>query len=351
MTRSKLGRTVVGAVLSLLAVVLAVTWAPAAAPHSVSAGGDPVAVVEALIEEFNESAPTGDGAAIAAHFTEDGSATFLAAGEGSFGVFGRPAMEVAFSEEPDPEFSVIVVEIAAADDTVTGAVEFRDSSTVDAGIERAVANFTAVVADGQVASFDVVDDLSDPQTAELAEFVASQPDQGDEDEGPPSEDFVELPMTGDQAGGDSGAFVGDFGGGVAGVFVGIEPGPEGVRQPSGIHEGTCDDLGELAQQLAPVWEGAAGSLISRDFDHLLDEPHAIAVAASQDDITTVVACADIERVEEPAPTATPGVRLPETGSGVSSSGSGLGWLVIALAMAGLATIAAVGALRLRASRR
>jgi len=321
----------VGALAAALVMIGA--WGSGSGSEPARAQADPIAVVEALIEEFNGSLPTGDGAAIAAHFAEDGFVTFLEA-EGSFGIFGRPAMEIAFSEEPDPQFSVTTVEIAATDGQVTGTVEFVDSSTVEAGIERGVADFTALVVDGQVASLDLVDDLSDPQTAQLAEFLASQPDEGDE--GPPSEDFVELEMSGDQEGqGGLGSFEG-----VVFAFVEIEPGPEGVRQPSGIHEGTCADLGELAQQLAPVWNGAAGSIFSAELDDLLAEPHAIAVAASQDDTDTVVACADIERLE--APTGA----LPATGTG-GAGGSGAAWPIVALAAAGLAAIAAAGALRLR----
>jgi ketosteroid isomerase-like protein len=329
-------------VAPLVAVALLAAWAQAAAPQS-SAQEDPVAVVEALVEEFNDSLPTGDGAAIAAHFTEDGSFTAIDA-EGSFGIFGRPAMEIAFSDEPDPQFSVTLVEIAATDGQVTGTVEFRDSITIEAGIERGVTDFTALVVDGEVASLHLVDDLSDPQTAELAEFLASQPDEGDEDEGPPSDDFVELEMGGDQEGGGG---IGSFDEGVVGVFVGIEAGPEGVLQPSGIHEGTCDDLGDLAFRMAPVLDGEMGSLLSADFDDLLDEPHAIAVAASEDDTSTVVACADIERAPEPAPTATPGVSLPPTGNG--GSGRDGGWVLAALAAAGAAAVAA-GALLVRARR-
>jgi hypothetical protein len=321
------------------AVLMMGTWSSSGGPAA--AQEDPVAVVEALIAEFNDSLPTGDGAAIAAHFTDDGAVTFLDV-EGSFGIFGRPAMEIAFSDEPDSQFSVTVVEIAATDGQVTGTIEFRDSVTAEAGIERGISDFTALVVNGQVASLNVVDDLSDPQTAELAEFLASQPDEGDEDEGPPSEDFVEVRMTGDQEGGGG---LGSFEG-VVFAFVGIEPGPEGVLQPAGIHEGTCDDLGDLAQQLAPVWNGEAGSIFSAELDDLLAEPHAIAVAASQDDTSTVVACADIERQEEPEPTATPGVTLPATGTG-SAGGSGVAWPVLALAVAGLAAIAATGALRTR----
>src|SRR3990172_651869 len=139
----KLSRIALGA-LALLAVVALGAWNRV--PRDATAQEDPVAVVQALIDEFNASLPTGDGAAIAAHFTEDGSVTFLDV-EGSFGIFGRPAMEAAFSEEPDPQFSVTVVEIAATGGQVTGSVEFRDSSTVEAGIERGISDFTAVVVD------------------------------------------------------------------------------------------------------------------------------------------------------------------------------------------------------------
>jgi ketosteroid isomerase-like protein len=324
------------------AVLMMGTWSPGSG--SAQAQEDPVAVAEALIAEFNDSLPAGDGAAIAAHFTEDGTVTFLDV-EGSFGIFGRPAMEIAFSDEPDSQFSLTATEITADGDTVTGTIEFRDSVTAEAGIERGLANFTAVVDGDLVASLDVVDDLSDPQTAELAEYLASQPDEGDDDDGPPPENFVELAMTGEQAGEaeEGGAFLGEFDAGVVGVFVGVMPGPEGVRQPSGIYEGTCDDLGDLAQQLASLWEGGAGSLISADFAGFLDEPHAVVVAASPDDPDTIVACGDIERA---AATATPGVTLPETGSGAGGA-DGSAWPVVALAAAGLAAIAATGALRLR----
>jgi len=313
--------------ITVLLAMLAVTLAGAIVAFggsTVSAQeSDPVAVVQALIEEFNQSGPTGDGAAIAAHFTEDGAVTFLEV-DGSFGVFGRAAMEIAFSEEPDGQFRVTVVEISATGGTVTGAGEFRDSGTVEAGIERGLFDFTAVVVDGKVASLDVVDDLSDPQTAQLAAFLASQPDEGGEDEAPPSEDFVELNMGGNQPGhAGAGSFEG-----VVFAFVEVDPGPEGLRQPSGIYEGTCDELGELAQRLAPVWNGTAGSIISADFDHLLDEPHAITVGDSPDNASVIVSCANLTR-------SAPGVGLPSTGTGGSSSND-LSWLIAALALVGVA---------------
>jgi ketosteroid isomerase-like protein len=355
-------RSFVGARAALLGVTAAVllmgTWGAGGVP--VQAQEDPVAAVQALIDEFDESGPTGDGAAIAAHFTEDGAFTILEV-DGSFGIFGRPAMTAAFSEEPDPDFSVTVVEISATGDTVTGTIEFQDRSTVEAGIERGLADFTAVVSGDLVASLDLVDNLSDPQTAQLAEYLASQqpPPEGGE-EGPPPEEFVELVMAGDQEGHAGVGREPFFGEGIFFAFIEVEPGPEGVRQPAGIHEGTCDNLDFEArpQKLAPVSVGglmrpppgeplmaSSGNLVSGDFDQLLAEPHAIAVFASEQDITTVVSCADIERAAAPAPTATTTApALPSTGAGGSDGGLPLA-LMLALAGAGLATLAGAGALR------
>ncbi|OGO51524.1 MAG: hypothetical protein A2148_01200 [Chloroflexi bacterium RBG_16_68_14] len=60
-----------------------------------------------------------------------------------------------------------------------------------------------------------------------------------------------------------------------------------------------------------------------------------------------------EAEEEPTPTATAGpagIKLPPTGTGGSGGGSTLGWVIAALAGAGLAGTAGLGALRLRARR-
>lgn len=326
------------AIAAMLAIVLAMgAWASHGTARPASAGGDPVAVVQGFIDAVNAT----DADAMVASFTEDGY--FADIGNESFGIFGQPALEVAFGDIGVEGISVTLTSSLVTGTTVTGTIEYSDNSTREAGVGRVIQPFTAEVVGGKIASLVLTYDTSDAETATYLEYAAAQPD---EDEGDEPADFVDVRLTGDQAGADSGAFVGDFGDGVAAVFVGIEPGPEGVWQPSGIHAGTCDDLGELAQPLAVVVDGGAGSFISMDYDHLLDEPHAIAVAASADDLT-VVACGNIEApAEEPtvAPTARPTVVLPNTGTGGGAAGSS--WLLVALVAAGAAGIAGFGALRM-----
>ncbi|MDZ4278858.1 MAG: hypothetical protein U1B78_06945, partial [Dehalococcoidia bacterium] len=282
---------------------------------------DPVAVVEALFAAFKEGVPTGDGAAIAALFTEDGFVTFVEGGE-SFGVFGRPAMEPVFSEEPDAEFQVTIVDIAASGGQVTGKAEVRDTAVIEAGFERRVADFVAVVEGGLVASFEVTDDLSDPETADYADFVASQPDEGEDGEVPP--DGVEVTMGGEQPGQ---AFLFPFSG-VTSSGLEIAAGPEGVLQPAGIHEGTCEAPGELVTRVAGALNGGSFSAFSVALDDLLASPHVLAVAASESDTETIVACGAIEQAAEPAPTQAPGAQLPTSGTGGAAGNDAPLWALL-----------------------
>ncbi len=330
---------------AMLAIVLAMgAWA-SHGTRSANAGGDPLAAVQGFIDAVNAA----DADAMVASFTEDGY--FADIDGGSFGLFGQPALEVGFGDIGVEGISVTTTSSMVSGTTVTGSIEFVDNIVRASGVQRVVQPFTAEVVGGKIASLVLTYDESDAQTATYLDYQAANEE---EDEGPDPAHSVEVRMTGHQTGDDSGGFVGDFGGGVVGVFVGIEPGPAGVWQPSGIHEGTCDDLGELAQRLAVVVDGGAGSFISMDYDHLLDEPHAIAVAAeapAEGEAPDVVACGNIERAAEPteaAPTATPRVVLPNTGSGSGAADSS--WLIVALVAAGAAGIAGMGALRLRARR-
>ena len=335
MRRNGFGRPA-RAVAALALVMVVAFWMLPTAGRPATAQEDPVAVVEAFVDALNAGIPAGEVPEAASFFAEDGSFTIIEAGGESFGIFGRSAIEFAFSQGPDPEFQLTIVEIAATDGQVTGRLEFRDSNTVEAGIERGVSNITAQVVDGRIASLNVVDDLSDPQTAQLAEFLRSQPE---EDEGPPPADFVVLDMAGEQEGH---TFLGSFES-VVFARIEIEAGPEGALQPSGIHEGTCEDLGELVSGFAPVLGGGSSSILSVTLNDLLMSDHVLAVAASEDDPQTIVSCGAIERAQEPMPT----VSAPTTGTGARSGGSTALAVAIGLAAAGGVLLSALGALRLR----
>ena len=87
-------------------------------------------------------------------------------------------------------------------------------------------------------------------------------------------------------------------------------------------------------------------------DATLGEPQAIGPAVQNGQIT----CSDVSppgpqptQDDEPSPTNTPVVAgLPPSGSGGSGGGSVLGWLIAASAIAGLAAITGLAALRQRA---
>lgn len=74
------------------------------------------------------------------------------------------------------------------------------------------------------------------------------------------------------------------------VAIEIDAGEEGVPQPAHIHEGSCQELGDVAYPLNPVEDGQSESTADVSMSELLAGEYAINVHLSEDDLETHVAC-------------------------------------------------------------
>jgi hypothetical protein len=75
------------------------------------------------------------------------------------------------------------------------------------------------------------------------------------------------------------------------ITAGLE---EGAVHPVHIHEGTCDDLGDVAYPLEDIVDGVSESEVDAELADLMDGNHAINVHLSEDEMNVNVACGDIE---------------------------------------------------------
>lgn len=74
------------------------------------------------------------------------------------------------------------------------------------------------------------------------------------------------------------------------VTIEIEPGEEGVAQPAHIHDGTCNDLGDVAFPLDDVVDGASESTVDISVSDLIAGEYAVNVHLSEDEIDVYVSC-------------------------------------------------------------
>lgn len=74
------------------------------------------------------------------------------------------------------------------------------------------------------------------------------------------------------------------------VSIEIEPGPEGQAQPVHIHEGTCNDLGDVAYPLEDVVDGVSESSADISISDLFAGEYAINVHLSADEMDSYVSC-------------------------------------------------------------
>jgi hypothetical protein len=310
-------------------IVLASIGLPRAADQA-SAEEDASAVVDAFGAAINAE----DGAAAAALFADDGQ--FMDINGGSLGVFGREALDYWFSQVGGTDATATEVSREVVSETeVHGVIEFTDTFVLDAGVDRIIQFYEAVVVEKRITSFIITYDERDEQTATYLEYISAPGSEL------PAEDQLEATMTGEVEGL---GYVLLFDGFAWTYFDGLEGGPADVWQPMALHEGTCADLGDVVTPLAPLVNGQESSLTSEDFAAIEDGDFAFVVHASEED-DTIVSCGEIARVEPPTPepTATEEpVSLPDTGTGASND-SGLVSLIAALAAAGaLGTLTAFG---------
>ncbi len=68
---------------------------------------------------------------------------------------------------------------------------------------------------------------------------------------------------------------------------------DGAVHPVHIHQGTCDDLGDVVHPLDNIEGGVSETTIDVELMDLLDGDHAVNVHLSEEEIDVRVACADI----------------------------------------------------------
>jgi hypothetical protein len=74
------------------------------------------------------------------------------------------------------------------------------------------------------------------------------------------------------------------------VSIEIDPGPDGEPQPVHIHEGSCQELGDVAYPLEDVVDGVSESTADVSMSELLPGEYAINVHLSEDQMDVHVAC-------------------------------------------------------------
>lgn len=335
--------------LSMAFAVLAALSIPGGTSAKVG-DEDPRAVLEA----FAAAISANDGAAAGTHFAEN--AVFLEfASDSSFGIFGRPALEAAFSDVED--ITVTVTNIVVSGDHVTATARLTDANSAAAGVERFLESIDATIEDGLITELTATYIEGDAQTSTYLEYLRSQ--EG-EDEGPPEGTTI-IPLGPGRDGSQEGSlFLFEGGPGVTGVGIEIEDGPDGVLQPAHLHDGDCPGVGAVASPLASVLGGFSFSFISVGLDEILAGNYAVNVHQSAEEVAVYVSCGEVQAAgAEPTPapsspvvpppaTPRPGIVAPSTGSGPKDGSAAFGWLTLVLAGAAAATGAAGLALRRKA---
>jgi Cu/Zn superoxide dismutase len=115
---------------------------------------------------------------------------------------------------------------------------------------------------------------------------------GDDDEAGSDTVTVELAAVGDSA--QTGTATLTAEGDQTNVVIEVAD-PVSDSQPAHIHDGTCDDLNpEPAFGLPNVADGRSEATVDEPLEELIDEPYAINLHMSDDDLTTYTSCGNIE---------------------------------------------------------
>jgi hypothetical protein len=208
-----------------------------------------------------------------------------------------------------------------------------------------------VTDEGLISRADFTYDLDDPQTVTYLEYLAAQPDDGDE---PPPPGLVTVALAPQPGGSQPGSAFIFTDEGVTLVALEIVPGPTGVLQPAHFHTGTCAAPGPIVQPLAFPLDGESFTILSAPMSELVDTGLIINVHKSVAEASVYVACGEVlsAAAPPPAPTAAPpppatptpatGIVAPSTGTGDSGGGGARGTHV--LLVAGMALVLGAGAL-------
>lgn len=315
-----------------------------------TSAADPEGVFRAFASALNN-----DDSAAAAALLDDDVTFFEPNGDGSFGIVGKAAfVSAALPDLAASGFKTTVRHAQVHGDTVTGRISPEDEFTHAAGVNRYLELFTVRVVDGRIASIDLLYDTGDTQTNTYLEYSRSQSDE--EDDGPPSGSFVELPLGPGAHGSQPGTvFVAEAGEGVSFVGVQVQPGHAGTQQPADLVSGSCGAPGEIVYPLAAVVDGGSFTIISASVDELLAQGLSVQVhqAGRTDRVNAcgavlAAAAAPAPPVPAPAPARTD-IKPPSTGTGPAPGGGLPSSLLAAVVAAGV--LAVLGGLGVRRSQR
>jgi Cu/Zn superoxide dismutase len=114
---------------------------------------------------------------------------------------------------------------------------------------------------------------------------------GGDDEESADEVTVELAAVGDS--GQTGTVTLTAEGDQTRVVIEVDE-PVSASQPAHIHEGTCDDLNPTPEHgLQNVDDGQSDTTVEASLEELQEEPYAINLHMSADDLETYTSCGDI----------------------------------------------------------
>ena len=183
--------------------------------------------------------------------------------------------------------------------TVTGSIEVEEDLLRAGGVQRFLGLTSVEVTNGKIREYRFTPDVSDPQTAGALAYM--QANSVTVNLGPGRD--------GDQSPGTA-VLLGVINDGT-GVYITIPPGPEGVRQPTHIHQGTCAHLGAVAFSLQDIGGGKSLNAIDASSGDLQTGNYAVAVQKSRDEPDVYMACGDIPAAAPAAPEVAPAPAVQE----------------------------------------
>jgi hypothetical protein len=157
----------VAILLAVAALLLMGGWR---IPAERSASAQPASDPAAVLRQFNDARARGDMAALRALFADD--AIFISPGT-CFPVacIGWPAIERELAYSAGIQVMPTIISSHVEGTAVTGRVHTTLAPLAALGLERIVTLYTVVVRDGRIVLYNVLPDVTDPQTAR---FVAAQ---------------------------------------------------------------------------------------------------------------------------------------------------------------------------------
>ena len=182
--------------------------------------------------------------------------------------------------------------------TVTGSIEVEEDLLRAGGVQRFLGLTSVEVTNGKIREYRFTPDVSDPQTAGTLAYM--QANSVTVNLGPGRD--------GDQSPGTA-VLLGVINDGT-GVYITLRPGPEGVRQPTHIHQGTCAHLGAVAFSLQDIAGGKSLNAIDASIGDLQTGNYAVAVQKSRDE-PDYVACGDVPAAAPAAPEVAPAPAVQE----------------------------------------